>query len=419
MGACNLLEAIIVSRSSCCLNSSLKKNAFRPFCTLFAFLASLSAGCSIGQGVNLELKEILEQKINALDLLNPGRGTTDYPGNSIEDVAKGYAMLLKAEVIRSQANNQDKISELGLNAANYLLENSDARADGFPGWGVPVAWDPYGDGSFNPAHTKYTISTAIVIDSLLDWLEFDSTAPEAKIMQVSSEALGPYLDQKIYSPSGLFPYSLELVDRKFDTFNPAAYLAGVMQRFSLLIDDPLLKRSLQSAADTTIQVHIDHHKLTNSGSWFWNYSISENVPNDLAHAGYIIYGIDNYVKNSGNLSGSINLSMVKSHLFDFVGQDSVTPQAIAWPGFTSNLVNTPARSYGLGFALYLSCGSDSMSNKKMSQSFLESVDSYNKEGGFSKYPLNSKLSMLSIAEYNAYMILGLAQCQKMHSSSRN
>lgn len=352
-------------------------------------------------------------------MLNPGRGVTDYPGNSVEDVAKGYAILLKAEVIRAQANNLDKISELGLNAANHLLEHSDLRADGFPGWGVPISWDPYGDGSFNPAHTKYTISTAIVLDSLLDWLEFDSTAPKDKIMQLSTEAFAPYLDQDNFSPSGLFPYSLELVDQKFDTFNPAAYLAGVMQRFSRLIDDPILKRSLQSAADTTIKVHINHHKLTSNGSWFWNYSISENVPNDLAHAGYVIYGIDNYVKYGGNLSESVDVAKVKAHLSDFVGHDSGAAKAIAWPKFTSNLVNTPARSYGLGFALYLACSNESMINKAMPQPFLESIHNYDNKDGFSKYPVNSKLSKLSIAEYNAYMILGLAQCQMMHSNSRN
>src|SRR5690606_11942402 len=132
----------------------------------------------------------------------------------------------------ARSSGASTISEIGFNAGQWLLQHDDENQDGTIGWGVPVAWDAYGDGSVNPKDTEYTISTAIAVDALLSWLDFSDTSLHARILNTVEQSLEPYLDGSMRTPAGLLPYSLMPSDRKYDTFNPAAYLAGQLQRFS-------------------------------------------------------------------------------------------------------------------------------------------------------------------------------------------
>jgi hypothetical protein len=337
-----------------------------------------------------------------LDPAFPGRGITDYPGNTSDDVPKGYAMILKAELLAMRGK---KVSDVARNAARFLLEHSDERKDGFPGWGVPLAWDPYGDGSINQAHTKYTISTAIVVDALLDWIERDAEATRDRALSLIREAIRPYLAPDVLSPSGLLPYSLEAVDRPYDTFNPAGYMAGVMQRYSRLEQDAALAQQIRLVADKTVAAHLAQRKLRPDGSWFWHYSITEHVPNDLAHAGYIILGMQMYAQHGGTLRDRIDLKGVEQHLADFV--DRETKSIIAWPNFRTD-TNTPARSYDLGMGMYLVCQG---TNSSLRQTYLASLDRYRgKNGEYLKYPPKAGQVDLAVREYEAYILLGIASC---------
>ena len=112
-----------------------------------------------------------------LDTAYPARGITDYTGGHVGDVPKGYAMVLLAE-LTYRRRHRDHPLTLARTAGSWLLHHRDENRDGVIGWGVPAAWDAYGDGSTNPANTEYTISTAIVVDALLDWLERTVAAPE-------------------------------------------------------------------------------------------------------------------------------------------------------------------------------------------------------------------------------------------------
>lgn len=354
--------------------------------------------------------ELLRTELrDRFDVRFPGRGPTDYPGHTVDDVAKGYAMILKAELIASEAAEPGRFSEMGRHAADFLVKHSDERRDGFPGWGVPIAWDPYGDGSTNAAHTKYTISTAIVADALLDWIDRDDAAPRDDVIGLVEKALAPYTDPGNLSPSGLLPYSLEPVDRPYDTFNPAGYLAGVLQRFSHLTKDTDLAGRLRDTADKTVLAHLEHVRKTEAGGWYWPYSISENVPNDLAHAGYVVHGLRLYAEHGGRLAGKLDLDAIDAHLADFVAldKDGRPNGLVAWPTFRAD-ANTPARSYGLGMGLYLVCRRPSTA---LQDKYLAAVPRYRREdGSYAKYPPGSGLSDLAVREYEAYVLLGLAAC---------
>ena len=210
----------------------------------------------------------------ALPRERPGFGTTDYPGHADGDVPKAYAMVLLAELERQGSGWRSSESNLARTAGQWLLDNADANGNGIVGWGLPVAWDAYDDGSVNPAHTEYTITTAIVIDALMSWAEQDAQAPVEPIRRVVTAAIEPYLDLALASPSGLAPYSLVASDRRYDTFNPAAYLAGQIQRASVQVTERRQRARYAAAADATMRVLLRHRRVVAaSGHWYWSYSV--------------------------------------------------------------------------------------------------------------------------------------------------
>ncbi len=385
---------------------SLKRRVLLGCVALFA-LAGAAAGTWAYRArpeAMPDLAALREALRGHLDPKFPGRGVTDYPGNTSDDVSKAYAMVLKAEIEWTRRTGRS-VSELAIAAGTFLLEHSDERHDGFPGWGVPIAWDPYGDGSINPAHTKYTISTGIAIDALLDWVEADPKAPRARIFGLLIGAARPYLQEGVLSPSGLLPYSLEAVDRPYDTFNPAAYLAGVMQRLSGFQEAAEIRDSLRAVADKTIEAHLTQRRSTPAGAWYWNYSINENVPNDLAHAGYVIYGLRLYAQQGGKLAGKLDVPAIEKHLADFVGEPA--DRLSAWPTFRQD-TNTPARSYDLGMGLYLTCV---VGRSDLTRRYARSLARYRTpEGAYLKYPPDYNTPALSVREYEAYILLALSRC---------
>jgi hypothetical protein len=353
------------------------------------------------------LEQLHRELRGRFDPAFPGRGITDYPGHTVDDVPKGYAKILKAELLASRSSQDDghrRVSDLAAACARFLLGHSDERKDGFPGWGVPIAWDPYGDGSINPAHTKYTISSAIVIDALLDWIETDPEAPRGEVIALVHGSILPYLQENVLSPSGLLPYSLEAVDRPYDTFNPAALMAGVMQRFSAIEPDAVTRARMREVADKTVAAHIAHRKVAGQ-AWYWDYSVSEKVPNDLAHAGYIMEGLRLYAEHGGALAGQLDLAAIERHLSDFV--DPSSGRLMAWPLFRKS-ANTPARSYDLGLGLYLVCRHG---DRALRAAYAAAVPQYRTaDGAYLKYPPRAGQPDLAVREYEAYVLLGLTQC---------
>jgi hypothetical protein len=341
-----------------------------------------------------------------LDTAYPARGIMDYTGGHVGDVPKGYAMVLLAE-LTYRRRHRDHPLTLARTAGSWLLNHRDENRDGVIGWGVPAAWDAYGDGSTNPANTEYTISTAIVVDALLDWLEADPKAPGAEILSAVEAALLPYADAGMRSPSGLLPYSLAAADRRYDTFNPAAYLAGQMQRFSGRLTGQSAE-TLRAVADQTMGVLLQSRQTDPAGDWYWDYSLQERVPNDLAHAMYIVNGIHTYAAYEGRRAGGFDLTHVARHLHAFLRTDDGFVSA--WPTFRRD-VASPARSYDLGMAL-ATCVRFSALPRRAARRIAVHVPTYRRpDGWYRKYPAAGDKAAgddLVVGEYQAYMLHGLA-----------
>ncbi|MCP4837141.1 MAG: hypothetical protein GY895_20520 [Phycisphaera sp.] len=340
-----------------------------------------------------------------LDARHPGRGIADYPGFPITDVPKAYAMIAIAEIDRCR---RDSGHDPGLADAcvQWLLEHADENRDGIIGWGVPVAWDAYGDGSENPPDTEYAISTSLVVQALLDWADFAPDRDRSRIETIVGEALRTWAEPARRSGSGMIAYSLRESDRRYDTFNPAAHLAGQMQRFTGRADPELAAR-LSTAADDTMRILLEHVQEDPDGNWYWNYSIQEGNPNDLAHAVYIMHGIDSYAAGGGRLRERFDLPRIAGHMNSFVPEDDAFLSA--WPTFREDIAY-PARSYDIGAGLWYAASRPGL--EAISERIGGFIPMYLKDDGlYRKYPdAGDKVGgdETAIGEYQAYILAGLS-----------
>lgn len=335
---------------------------------------------------------LYDKLLLALDEEFPGKGNIDYGGGVIGDIPKSYAMVLSAEIMRSKFYNDTVLSTRGVNAANWLLANADIDGDGIFGWGVPVAWDAFGDDSENPENTEYTITNGIVINALLDWISFSKNAPKEQIKKIILKVTEPYLNSdSLISPSGLMSYSYQVSDAKYDCFNPSAYMAGQLCRFTYFF--PEEKSKLKNLIDKTFKALLAHKKEENE-NWYWNYSVQEEVSNDLPHASYIIDGISQYKKYNGKWANQFDLDKVKNHLLSFQKNDTIYGHY--------NRVDYYPRSYGLGIALKVAV------DLQLPQSYIQVVLNNITDYIIDSTVFKTRDKQVIINEYQAYVVYGLA-----------
>jgi len=347
---------------------------------------------------NTDIYQKIKQKLNPK---KPGFGPSDYGKFDIVDIPKAYAMFLSSELMNYKRFYGDYNLTMAVNAGNWILDNKDLNHDGIIGWGVPVAWDAFGDKSINEKNTEYTIATGIVLNSLMDWLELaPKTAPKEEILNTIKQAIQPYLKANIFSSSGLFNYSLKEEDRKYNCFNAAIYMAGQMQRFTMFISDTNLKNKIKLSTDRVMSATLKYQKVDPKGGWYWSYSVEQNnVPNDLAHACYTIDGIMTYIRNKGTLSNLFDTNAILKH-FDFFSAKS----GKIWYLFPSffRIDRTP-RIYGLGMTLYIY--SKYIKDTKKIDSLLNYLEKYKLSNSlYSRYQ-NEKVI---VTEYLTYIMYGIA-----------
>lgn len=188
-------------------------------------------------------------------------------GEEEHEYAMTYSLLLSAAVA---ADDEDTAET----AVEWL------RADARPGgWGMAWTWDPYGDGTPTDAGTPFAITTALAIDALID--AGDAGSREAESALVWAEHAWS---------DGFYWYSLAPQDA-IDTPNVSSMLAGASAR--LLSERPDLFTDAERRLLTQrIQASLDHLAATTIGGLRWRYSADQDVPNDLSHHVYILWGAE-------------------------------------------------------------------------------------------------------------------------------
>lgn len=335
---------------------------------------------------------------------HPGRGTLDYPENISADYAKSYAMFLSADLIRARSESPFELSPAAKNAGYWLLDHADEDQDGVIGWGLPVAWDAYGDGTLNPPNTIYTITTAIAINGLLDWMEVDPNAPVDRIVSTVSAAFQPFLEPEAQTPDGLLLYSLSANDRPYVTYNPAAYMAGQMQRFSVLTSDPEEQKRLRSTADQTMTVLLDARLMDPHGGWYWLYGVGESSPNDAAHAIYIVDGIYQYIAHQGAFADEFAWSNIVKHIDLFYSRSN--GRWMRFPQLSPDSPQDPPRLYEIGMLLrFMAMAGKHEEGLSLYQ---YSLEYRTPDGLYAKFPVSASSGEkpLVINEYMSYLLYG-------------
>src|SRR5690606_29961276 len=112
-------------------------------------------------------------------------------------------------------------------AADWLIANIDLNQNGTPGWGLPFPWDAFRDGSVNPAHTEYGITTALAVQGLIDFYE---ATEEESYLSAAVSALAAYATE---FRNGDLRYSVAPSDEAA-VHNVTAMLMGQYARASRL-----------------------------------------------------------------------------------------------------------------------------------------------------------------------------------------
>ena len=336
-----------------------------------------------------------ESLLAIIDPAFPGWGHADYKDYPTAHVSKSYAMVLKAELNR-QAHFGGDLSPKGRSAATWLLRNRGSEGEGW-GWGLPFPWDAFGDGTVNPENTVYTISTGIVVDALIDWIETDPHAPAEEVLSILKQVLEPFAQGAYNSSNGLVAYSSSPHDAKFDCFNPAAYLAGQMQRLAQIHPDRRFAALLKQRADANFKILLEYKRISPGGAWYWNYSTAENVPNDMAHAVYIMHGIRSYMRFDGTLKDQFDLARISSHVHEFKSKTFH-----AWPVFRVDLnPNPPPRLYDFSNLIAYLVGEPSVAAGYEASALIAQFAAYRRmDGRYAARPGDG----VAINEYEAFML---------------
>jgi hypothetical protein len=358
-------------------------------------------------------KERVLSIYNSLDAEFPGRDPADSQGDSGMDIPNTYATILLAEVNRRRKNLLPEQSNLAFVAGEWLLRNSDLNGDGVIGWGRPNSWDAFSDGSINSAHTEYSISTGLVVQALLDWMDCFDDAPRGEILAVITSALRPYTHKENLTPTRMIPYSLQMSDRGYDVFNSAAYLAGQMQRFSRITTDVSFAQLLQKTADQTMmQILVQARHSSDSGSWYWNYFTGKPKKNDLVHAAFTVEGILSYIENGGNLKNEFDVDLIIQYFHEFYDYDS--SQFMAHTEFNKG----PARISGIGMLMRLTSKIPQL--RFLQKPLLDTLPNYcTTEGRYAKYPIAFQEPPEIVKDYEAYLYAGLISILENPKNEKN
>ncbi len=246
----------------------------------------------------------------------PGYGLDGYQSVT-DDQPMTYGYYLSAESLRARyekaQGNAAAYADAKTHvrtAAGWLVENRDLDRDGKPGWGLPQEWDAWADGTVNPPHQPYTITTAIVLTGLLDALQVPEAFDEGerkRIIAVVREVILRWCNE-VWSDGyggGYFWYSPSKADEIFGVNAPAMFLTPMIgllaeQSEALSAEE---RRLVQARVDALAAAIVDTVVLR-EGEPFWKYApvpnrLNHDRPNDLVHHVYTLFGIERYRETDG------------------------------------------------------------------------------------------------------------------------
>lgn len=237
--------------------------------------------------------------------LGYGREPT-FPGSAAQPMT--YALVAMAE-LRRTSEGSEGTSDRAERALRWLVRNHDLDRDDASGWGLPHAWDAFGDGvgaagALNPPNHPYTITTALVIEALAQgwvamWPETDSA--RGRLASLATRVATRWIRDAFTTTAsgGYFWYSPHVSDSKFCP-NVSAMMLGALRRGASvgLVEDPRgeVVRTLDEAAQGIVAARRD-----TPGLLAWDYIDGSEGPrlNDAVHHAYTLWGMESYRGSGG------------------------------------------------------------------------------------------------------------------------
>lgn len=366
---------------------------------------------------NGHFKRLQQAKAEYLELLaqfpenSQGVGVEPFFGSG-ELHPMTYGLVLSAEILHLRCLPNKESHHRIHKAVQWLLDNADLDGDGLPGWGLPNAWDAFGDGSVNPANHPYTITTAIVLQGLLDalstpslWIEAEKEAIRKIIVEVCLRWAREIWTQN--DSERFFWFSPASRDAYFVPNVSAMFLGSVArliyEQGSALTDKE--RQLLQQRIDDAARGIVSKMRWRNDAP-FWSYSTFRDRPNDLVHHAYILWGMELYRALNGrvDLPWSLDQALRSLDLFWKEKRIHNYPQDIE---YDNNAYRTkPAILWGAGtmLAFYARWG-DSLRVER-TLNFIER--DYGPFSSLRLWPKGFSNDETFYARYAAHVLWGLA-----------
>lgn len=324
-----------------------------------------------------------------------------------------YGLVLYAETLHYKATGSTESRQRVIQATRWLMDHADADGDGKPGWGFAHAWDAFGDGSVNPENQPYTITTALVIQALLESVSVSSlwTQDYRKEIYTILSQVAVRWAKEAWSPGfggGYYWYSTSPADSAF-VINVSAGMTGVCARLlsdpnnTLNDDEAGFLRHCNDAAAAAVVSTVEFRD--NCPYWKYIYG-TESLTNDLLHHVYTIWGMELYRSHNGQIPLTWSTSdAVKSLEYFWRGG-----HLYEWPSNASlngDLKDRPARVWGLGAAIAFEAWKGSMANTNKYMYPL--VHDYSNYPFVSIYPTDFSPDHSFYPRFGAHVLWGLAE----------
>jgi hypothetical protein len=330
---------------------------------------------------------------------------------------KEYHPMASALIVSAEANRyfntKDKVAlKRMVQNVDWLVDNKDIDNDGIIGWGVPYAWDAFGDGSENPAHTEYTITTALVVKSFLDAIDAINESDiiteliyrnkKNTYLRIAQEAIDSFIENKFYAQNPneaiFFWYSSQKSDNYF-VVNCHAMFVGVLQRISNYPISKDSKNFYQELADEGMKYLLEN-KIEKDDAWYWNYypELEESVENYGVHVAYTIDGLLMYKTGNGRLSSEIDEQKILNGFKLYIVDGDILEMF--------SIPEREPRLWDLGYFLYVA--SKYFSEERVIVDIIYSeISSRQEDEGFRLYKKED--SPLNLVRHNAHVLLGLSK----------
>lgn len=283
---------------------------------------------------------------------------------TLEHQPMTYGLIASAESLHFARTHGDESGRRIRKAVRWLLDNQDLDGDGKPGWGLPQEWDAFADKTTNPVNHPYTITTAIVMNGLLDALavaDVWSAAERDEMRAVMAKVVLRWC-RELWSDGftgGYFWYSPNPADAIFAVNSPSMFL-GSMSR--LLREQGGVfnleeRRFVQRRADDMARAIVTTVELR-QGFPFWDYRQTRGPadpkrPNDLIHHVYTLWGIETY----RDCGGTVKLPWTRTQAIESVdrfwrdGRIAEFPQDVVYTDKQAGFSKQPAILWSAGMML--------------------------------------------------------------------